>query len=77
MLTERKNYNQEKSSKVLTAVEKAQKVQDDRIEFGLDHVNLYVEDVEGDWLETWDEDEEEDVLVEANAVEVEKNCQCD
>jgi hypothetical protein len=40
MVTERKNYNHEKTSKVLTAVEKAQKLQDDRIEFGLDHVNL-------------------------------------
>ncbi|GAA6620410.1 hypothetical protein [Scytonema sp. NUACC26] len=61
MVTERQNYNRDKLSKVLQAVEKAQKLQDDRIEFGLDHVNLYVDDVEGDWLETWDEDEEAEV----------------
>ncbi len=58
MVTERQNYNRDKLSKVLQAVEKAQKLQDDRIKFGLDHVNLYVDDLEGDWLETWDDDEE-------------------
>lgn len=76
MFTERPNCNQEKTSKVLTAVEKAQKLQDDRIKFGLDHVNLYVEDVEEDWLDTWDEDEE-DAFQQANVVQVEKNYHCD
>jgi Protein of unknown function (DUF1822) len=75
MVIERTNYNQDKVSKVLAAVEKAQKLQDDRIKFGLDHVNLYVEDVEGDWLETWDDDEESSSSVETNAVQVEKNGQ--
>lgn len=73
MVTERQNYNQDQLSKVLQAVEKAQKLQDDRIKFGLDHVNLYVEDVEGDWLQTWDDDEDSD-LVEAN-VQIDKNGQ--
>lgn len=72
MIIERTNYNQDKASKVLAAIEKAQKLQDDRIKFGLDHVNLYVEDVEGDWLETWDDEENSSA---ENAVQVEKNGQ--
>ncbi|WP_449416129.1 DUF1822 family protein [Phormidium nigroviride] len=72
MVTERKTYNQDRLSKVLQAVEKAQKLQDDRIKFGLDHVNLYVEDVEGDWLETWDDDEES-LLLETNTCQIDKN----
>lgn len=72
MVTERKTYNQDRLSKVLQAVEKAQKLQDDRIKFGLDHVNLYVEDVEGDWLETWDDDAES-LLLETNTCQLDKN----
>jgi len=74
MVTERKNYNQDEWSKVLQSVEKAQKLQDDRIKFGLDHVNLYVEDVEGNWLETWDEDED-NVPLEANNLKTNKDGQ--
>lgn len=72
MVSERKIDNQNSLSKVLQAVEKAQKLQDNRIAFGLDHVNLYVEDVEGDWLETWDDDEE-NLLVEANDCQLNKH----
>ncbi|MDF0556023.1 hypothetical protein [Kamptonema sp. UHCC 0994] len=57
---------------MLQAVEKAQKLQDDRIKFGIDHVKLYVEDVEGDWLEKWDDDEE-NLLLETNTCQLDKN----
>ena len=51
--------DKERLEKVWQALQAAQKLQSDRLTFGLDHVNLYVEDVEGDWLERWGEDEEE------------------
>lgn len=50
---------QERLEKFLKAVEEARKLQDDFLKYGLDCVDLYVEDVGGDWLEKWGEDEEE------------------
>ncbi|MCL1468153.1 DUF1822 family protein [Argonema galeatum] len=49
--------NADRLEKVWLALQAAQKLQDDRLTFGLDHVDMYVEDVEGDWLEQWGEDE--------------------
>lgn len=49
---------QERLEKFLKAVEAAQNLQDDFLKYGLDCVDLYVEDVDGDWLERWGEDEE-------------------
>lgn len=49
---------QERLERFLKAVEEAQKLQNDFLKYGLDCVNLYVEDVNGDWLEKWGEDEE-------------------
>ncbi|MEH2229688.1 MAG: helix-turn-helix domain-containing protein [Nostoc sp.] len=40
------------------AVEAAQKVQDDIMKYGLEAAHLYCDDVDGDWLETWGEDED-------------------
>ena len=48
---------QDRVAKALQSLRAAQKLQDDRLNFGIDHINLYVEDVEGDWLERWGEDE--------------------
>ncbi len=44
---------QDRVAKALQSLRAAQKLQDDRLNFGIDHINLYVEDVEGDWLERW------------------------
>ena len=49
--------SQARVEKALQSLRAAQKLQKDRLNFGIDHVNLYVEDVEGDWLERWGEDE--------------------
>ena len=51
--------NQERLEKVLQALQAAQQLQEDRLTWGINHVNLYVENVDGDWLEKWGEDEEE------------------
>lgn len=49
---------QERLEKFIKAVEAAQKLQDDFLKYGLACVDLYVEDVDGDWLERWGEDEQ-------------------
>ncbi|NET69613.1 MAG: hypothetical protein F6K62_00705 [Sphaerospermopsis sp. SIO1G2] len=35
----------------------ARKMQQDWLEYGVNYVHIYVEDVNGDWLETWGDDE--------------------
>ena len=49
--------SQARVAKALQSLRAAQKLQEDRLNFGIDHINFYVEDVEGDWLERWREDE--------------------
>lgn len=44
------------------AVEEAQRFQDDLLKYGLEAVHLYVEDVEGDWLEQWQEEDSTQVI---------------
>ena len=39
------------------ALAAARQMQQDWLEHGVDFVDLYVEDVDGDWLEEWSEDE--------------------
>ncbi|MGB3514606.1 MAG: hypothetical protein WBA93_36430 [Microcoleaceae cyanobacterium] len=51
--------NQERLEKVWQALQAAQQLQEDRLSWGINHVNLYVENVDGDWLENWGEEEEE------------------
>ncbi len=43
--------------KFIESVEAAQKLQNDIVRYGLEAAYLYAEDVDGDWLEKWDEDE--------------------
>lgn len=35
----------------------ARRMQQDWLEYGVNYVHLYVEDADGDWLETWGDDE--------------------
>ena len=51
--------NKERLEKVWHALQAAQQLQEDRLTWGINHVNLYVENIDGDWLEKWGEDEEE------------------
>lgn len=58
MVKEQSTDREERLEEFLQAVEEAQKFQDDLLKYGLDAVHLYVEDVEGDWLEKWQEDDD-------------------
>ncbi|NEP89317.1 MAG: hypothetical protein F6K18_22145 [Okeania sp. SIO2C2] len=51
--------NKERLEKVWHALQAAQQLQEDRLTWGINHVDLYVENIDGDWLEKWGEDEEE------------------
>lgn len=58
MVQEKQSDRQQRLDNFLQAVEAAQKLQDDIINYGLEAAHLYCDDVDGDWLETWDEDED-------------------
>jgi hypothetical protein len=42
------------------ALLEARKMQDDWLKYGVNFVDLYVEDIDSDWLDTWGNDEEEE-----------------
>ena len=58
MVNEKQNASQDKLEKLSEALAEARKMQYDWMIHGLDFVDLYVEDVDGDWLERWGENEE-------------------
>ncbi|MEM7727337.1 MAG: hypothetical protein AAF208_13360 [Cyanobacteria bacterium P01_A01_bin.45] len=58
MIQKRTNSSQEKLNSFIKHLEEARKLQNDIIMYGLDTANLYVEDLDGDWLERWDEEEQ-------------------
>jgi hypothetical protein len=55
---------QQRLENFLKSVEAAQKLQDDIMKYGLDAAYLYCDDVDGDWLETWGDDEDEPGYIE-------------
>jgi hypothetical protein len=58
MVQEKQSDRQQRLDNFLQAVEAAQKLQDDIIKYGLEAAHLYCDDVDGDWLDTWGEDED-------------------
>ncbi|MBE9187425.1 ribonuclease III [Microcoleus sp. LEGE 07076] len=52
-------------------LEAARKMQDDWLNYGVDFVDLYVEDAGGDWLEKWEKCEKELEQIKINQVDVE------
>jgi hypothetical protein len=59
MNTERDSSSQKRLEKAFQALQAAERLQRDRLTWGLDQVNLDVDGGDGDWLEDWDEDEED------------------
>jgi hypothetical protein len=64
MVREIKNDRQSRFEEFLRHLEEARKLQDDILKYGLAAADLYCEDVDSDWLETWG-DEEENTFVES------------
>ncbi|MEG4145812.1 NACHT C-terminal helical domain 2-containing protein [Microcoleus sp. Pol12B5] len=57
--------------KVWEELEAARKMQDEWMNYGVDFVDLYVEDAGGDWLEKWGKCEEELELIKNKKVDIE------
>lgn len=63
MATDKKKYSQEKLAEFTKLLESSRKLQADILNYGLDAANLYVEDVDGDWLENWDDNTYFDAII--------------
>ncbi|QSJ14766.1 hypothetical protein JYQ62_23085 [Nostoc sp. UHCC 0702] len=58
MANQRETHSYENQVDTFTeALATARKMQQDWLTYGLNFVHIYVEDVDGDWLETWGNDE--------------------
>jgi hypothetical protein len=57
MLNQTEVNSNAQTDKFAEALEAARQMQQNWLNYGLDFVHLYVEDVDGDWLETWGNDE--------------------
>jgi hypothetical protein len=57
MINQQKTHSNEQVDKFAEALAAARQMQQEWLNYGLDFVHLYVEDVDGDWLETWGNDE--------------------
>jgi|GEM_PF-7007689 len=51
--------HQQRLEKFLQHLKAARQLEDDIMKHGLDVAYLYCDDVESDWLETWEEDNDE------------------
>ncbi|MBK4728438.1 hypothetical protein JJD41_00835 [Oxynema sp. CENA135] len=56
MVTTSSISREERLAKVWQSLQTVEKFQQERVRFGVDRVNLHVEDVDGEWLENWGED---------------------
>ncbi|NEQ35247.1 MAG: hypothetical protein F6K40_02560 [Okeania sp. SIO3I5] len=55
MATNPKNPPEEKLAEFTKLLESSRKLQADILNYGLEAADLYVEDIDGDWLENWDD----------------------
>ncbi|HLO89350.1 MAG TPA: hypothetical protein VK203_30680 [Nostocaceae cyanobacterium] len=60
MIQERSTDDQKRYEEFLQRLEASRQLQKDWMTYGLDCVDLYFEDVDGNWLEAWGDDEEEE-----------------
>ncbi|MDF5718676.1 MAG: hypothetical protein PUP93_33615 [Rhizonema sp. NSF051] len=63
MVEEQQSARQERVEKFIQHLEQARQLQRDWMNYGLECVDLYVEDVEEDWLELWGENEDEQQMI--------------
>ncbi|WP_096608319.1 hypothetical protein [Calothrix sp. NIES-2100] len=62
MGTQRSVAPQERFAEFLEHLEAARELQRNWMNYGLDCVDIYVEDVDGDWWEKWEEEEQQNFL---------------
>ncbi len=73
MVKERLSKNREKLEIFLQHLEESRQLRKDWMINGLDSVDLYFEDVDGDWLEKWGENDEESGYVELMTIFLESD----
>lgn len=61
MIQEIQLGRQEKLAKFIQHLEESRQLQQDWMNYGLECVDIYVEDVDGDWLERWGEEDDDDL----------------
>ena len=64
MLKEIQSKKTDKFTQYLEHLEAGRKLQEDWINHGIDCVDLYFEDIDSDWLETWGDDNDEPGYIE-------------
>jgi hypothetical protein len=65
MVQDRTTNSQKKYEEFLQHLEAVRQLQKDLMTYGLDAAYLYFEDVDGDWLETWGDDDDEPGYIES------------
>ena len=56
--------SQKRLEQFLQHLESARQLEDDIMKYGLEAADLYFEDINGDWLETWGDDDDEPGYIE-------------
>jgi hypothetical protein len=64
MVNQQINDRQQRLENFLQSVEAARQLEHDIMKHGLDAAYLYCDDVEGDWLDTWGDDNDEPTYIE-------------
>lgn len=65
MVNQQQTNNSTQLQDLTEALTAARRMQQDWLNYGLNFVHIYVEDVESDWLETWGDDEISNPLFDA------------
>lgn len=55
--TKTNNVNLDRLDMISDPLEAARQMHQDWLNYGIGFVRLYVEDIDGNWLENWDEDD--------------------
>lgn len=64
MVKEKLTDRQQRLEQFLQHIEEARQLQDNIMEYGLDAAYIDCDDVDGDWLETWGDDDDEPGYIE-------------
>ncbi|OBQ01555.1 hypothetical protein [Anabaena sp. AL09] len=64
MINQEITEHQKRLEQFLQHLESARQLEDDIMKYGLEAADLYFEDIDGDWLETWGDDDDEPGYIE-------------
>jgi hypothetical protein len=73
MINQEITERQKRLEQFLQHLEAARQLEDDIRKYGLEAADLYFEDIDGDWLETWGDDDDEPGYIEKLTTFLESN----